>query len=266
MYYVKAALLAVKYLNPLQKKYSHIQADILNVDAVALWLVKRPEEFGVIVAENMFGDILSDLSAGVMGGLGFAPSANLGGKGCYFEPVHGSAPRVKSNTANPSAMFLTIHLLLNHFGYVKEASRIKQAVQNVIREQDYLTYDLGGNASTQDMANAIIDHCLNPRRETKISFLATGDEIIDGEVQDTNSCHFAKIISERGGNIYQHSQVSDNKLQIASTLENLLNDSDAVIVTGGLGPTSDDNTRYAISDVTRKPLYFDDNAWQHVVR
>ena len=137
-------------------KYPHLKADILNVDAVAYWLVKRPEAFGVIVAENMFGDLLSDVGAAVMGGLGFAPSANIGLEGCYFEPVHGSGPRMKGNTANPSAMFLTIGLLLKQFGYIEQAEKIKQAVKQVVDQGRYLTYDLGGSSSTHEMAQAII--------------------------------------------------------------------------------------------------------------
>jgi isocitrate/isopropylmalate dehydrogenase len=140
--------------------YPMIKADILNIDAVGLWLVRRPEEFGVIVAENMFGDILSDVGAGVMGGLGLAPSANIGKTASYFEPVHGSAPRLKPNTANPSAMFLTISLLLEHFHYVSEAVKIKQAVGKVIKKGRHITYDLGGSASTTAMANEIIEHCI----------------------------------------------------------------------------------------------------------
>ncbi|KTD15872.1 isocitrate/isopropylmalate family dehydrogenase [Legionella israelensis] len=140
-------------------QYPHIKADILNVDAVALWLVRRPEEFGVIVAENMFADILSDVGAAVMGGLGFAPSANLGEKYCYFEPVHGSAPRLKTNQANPAAMFLTIGLMLEHLGFSEEAERIKTSVKMVVKERRFLTYDQGGHASTQDMAEAIMDKC-----------------------------------------------------------------------------------------------------------
>ncbi len=136
--------------------YPHLKADILNVDAVAYWMIKRPEAFGVIVAENMFGDLLSDVGAAVMGGLGFAPSANIGHDGCYFEPVHGSGPRMKTNSANPSAMFLTIGLLLKHFGYIEQAEKIKQAVKQVIQQGRYLTYDLGGSSSTDDMAKAII--------------------------------------------------------------------------------------------------------------
>ncbi|STX39984.1 isocitrate/isopropylmalate family dehydrogenase [Legionella feeleii] len=150
-------------------QYSQITADILNIDAMALWLVRRPEEFGVIVAENMFGDILSDLGAGVMGGLGFAPSANIGIKGCYFEPVHGSAPRIGSNRSNPSAMFLTIGLLLNHFGYTEAAEKIKQAVAAIVRQGKFVTYDVGGHATTQEMAQAIIEHCLNQAQETDMT-------------------------------------------------------------------------------------------------
>lgn len=247
------------------EKYPHIQADILNVDAVALSLIRHPERFGVIVAENMFGDILSDIGAGVMGGLGFAPSANRGEKGCYFEPVHGSAPKIQENKANPCAMFLTISLLLKNFSYHHQANLIKEAIKRVIKKGRYLTYDLGGNTSTDDMSKAIIDQCVNPTYKKTISFLATGNEIIEGEIQDTNSFHFSKIISNCGGEIYQHAQISDNRGDIVSILKYLLNRSDAVIITGGLGPTSDDNTRYAISETIRKPLYFNDKAWQNVV-
>lgn len=141
-------------------QHPQIQADILNVDAVALWMIRRPEEFGVIVAENMFGDILSDVGAGVMGGLGFAPSANIGLKKSYFEPVHGSAPRVKSNGANPSAMFLTIGMMLENFGFTEDAKTIISAVTRVVKEKHFITYDLGGNATTEEMAHAIIDSCL----------------------------------------------------------------------------------------------------------
>lgn len=140
--------------------YPHIKADISNVDSVSLWLIRRPEEFGVIVAENMFGDILSDVGAGIMGGLGFAPSANIGLKGCYFEPVHGSAPRIQSHQANPSAMFLTISLLLHHFGFEKKAQWIRSAITKVVNANQFVTYDLGGNATTDDMAKAIIDQCV----------------------------------------------------------------------------------------------------------
>ncbi|KVT58809.1 3-isopropylmalate dehydrogenase [Burkholderia ubonensis] len=139
--------------------YPGIAVGIDNVDAVALWMVRRPERFGVIVAENMFGDILSDLGAGVMGGLGLAPSANIGESGAYFEPVHGSAPaHAGLGKANPSAMFLTIALLLDHFGYANEATAIRSAVCDVARS-DCRTYDLGGASTTSEVADAIVERC-----------------------------------------------------------------------------------------------------------
>lgn len=163
----KSGEFARKLFESVAEKYPKIEAEILNVDAVALWMVKRPGIFGVIVAENMFGDILSDLGAGIAGGLGFAASANVGEKGCYFEPVHGSAPKVKRNSGNPAAMFLTISLLLKHYNYKNEAEMIRRAVSAVVKANKYVTYDLGGNASTQDMAKAIIDSCFSQKKEIK---------------------------------------------------------------------------------------------------
>jgi isocitrate dehydrogenase len=261
----KSSAFARDVFETVAQQYPGIKADIHNVDAVALWMVKRPQEFGVIVAENMFGDILSDLGAGVMGGLGFAASANIGIKGAYFEPVHGSAPRVKPNLANPGAMFLTIGLLLEHFGYDVESKQIKQAVKQVVKDGIHVTYDLGGNASTQEMAKAIIDRFISPKDSKKISFLATGNEIIQGDLQDSNSNFFAKSITANGGSIYQHIQSSDNKLEIISSLKYLLSKSDAVILTGGLGPTSDDMTRFAVAEIIKSELIFSDSSWAHVV-
>lgn len=126
--------------------YPDLQLNIENVDAVALWMVRRPERFGVIVAENMFGDILSDLGAGVMGGLGLAPSANIGEHGAYFEPVHGSAPAYAGlNKANPSAMFLSAALMLDYLDFTEAASRVRNAVRQVA-QSDVRTYDLGAPA------------------------------------------------------------------------------------------------------------------------
>ncbi|WP_397433203.1 isocitrate/isopropylmalate dehydrogenase family protein [Pseudomonas chlororaphis] len=145
--------------------YPDIAYNIDNVDAVALWMIRRPERFGVIVAENMFGDILSDLGAGVMGGLGFAPSANIGDAGAYFEPVHGSAPaHVGQGKANPSAMFLSLALLLEHLGYHAQAQAIEQAVTQVVRH-DCQTYDSGGQATTGQCAAAIIRRSVTNLRQ-----------------------------------------------------------------------------------------------------
>lgn len=261
-----SSVFARNIFETIAKQYPTIKAEILNVDAVALWMVRRPQEFGVIVAENMFGDILSDLGAGVMGGLGFAPSANIGEKKSYFEPVHGSAPRLKTNSANPSAMFLTIALLLEQFDRKNVANQIKEAVKNVIKINRHVTYDLGGRASTIEMANAIIEECLHPTTQKRISFLATGKEIIDGDIQDTNSHFFSQQISQNGGNIFQHMQSSDYQQEIVSAIKYLMRNSDAIIITGGLGPTSDDKTRFAISEATKRPLSFDESAWNHIVK
>jgi isocitrate/isopropylmalate dehydrogenase/regulator of RNase E activity RraA len=169
-------------------QYPQINADILNVDAVALWMIRRPEEFGVIVAENMFGDILSDVGAGVMGGLGFAPSANIGLKGSYFEPVHGSGPRMSSNSANPSALFLTISMLLDHFGFKQQANKIIDAVTQVINEGRIITYDLGGKSSTTEMANEIIDQCTRTTKELNLtSFTIKDNELPRKQLVDAPS-------------------------------------------------------------------------------
>ncbi|RMO89008.1 3-isopropylmalate dehydrogenase [Pseudomonas syringae pv. philadelphi] len=142
------------------QKYPETVGTIENVDAVALWMVQRPERFGVIVAENMFGDILSDLGAGVMGGLGFAPSGNFGNSGAYFEPVHGSAPaHAGLDKANPSAMFMAIALMLEHLGYPQQANHITDAVSAVSRSA-VRTYDMDGSHSTRQVGEAIIHQCV----------------------------------------------------------------------------------------------------------
>lgn len=167
------------------QQYPQIDADILNADAVALWLIKRPEEFGVIVAENMFGDILSDVGAGVMGGLGLAPSANIGQDKCYFEPVHGSAPRIKPHQANPGAMFLTISMLLEHFNYTQEAQLLVQSIRHVVNKGRFITYDLGGYAKTHEMANAIIEQCLKKPHQTR--------DPMDAQLQKLNTYNTTEL-------------------------------------------------------------------------
>ncbi|WP_199154431.1 isocitrate/isopropylmalate dehydrogenase family protein [Chromobacterium sp. ASV23] len=167
---------AREILESVAADYPDISHHIDNVDAVALWMVRRPERFGVIVAENMFGDILSDLGAGVMGGLGLAPSANIGDAGAYFEPVHGSAPAYAGlNKANPSAMFLTIAMLLEHLGYRREAAAIQSAVAETARSA-CRTYDLGGNASTREMAAAIIARSADKAAGRLVSGFALNEE------------------------------------------------------------------------------------------
>ncbi|MBK2027384.1 isocitrate/isopropylmalate dehydrogenase family protein [Allofrancisella guangzhouensis] len=245
--------------------YKGIAAEILNVDAVGLWLVRRPENFGVIVAENMFGDILSDVGAAVMGGLGFAPSGNYGSKGAYFEPVHGSAPRLSGkNIANPCAMFLTIAMLLDSYNYTAESEKIRKAIKEVIKEGKYLTYDMGGNTSTKEMANRIINLVDSPLESKVISLISTGSELVNGDKLDTNAQYFSQKIISLGGNVKGHQLVSDNQRDIKLAIEFSLNSNDCIIITGGLGPTSDDKTRQAVAGATGKELVFDEKSWKLV--
>ncbi|QIV96476.1 molybdenum cofactor synthesis domain-containing protein [Allofrancisella inopinata] len=245
--------------------YRNIEAEILNVDAVGLWLVRRPENFGVIVAENMFGDILSDVGAAVMGGLGFAPSGNYGSKGAYFEPVHGSAPRLSGkNIANPCAIFLTIAMLLESYNYTSQSEKIKKAIKEVIKEGKYLTYDMGGNTSTKEMADRIIDLVDSPLSSKVISIISTGSELVNGDRLDTNAQYFSQKITSLGGSVKGHQLVSDNQRDIKLAIEFGLNSSDCVIITGGLGPTSDDKTRDAVAGATGKELVFDEKNWKLV--
>jgi isocitrate dehydrogenase len=260
----KSGAFARACFESIAQDYPGIKHDILNVDALALWLVRRPEEFGVVVGENMFTDILSDVGAAVMGGLGFAPSKNVGESGAYFEPVHGSAPKISPNKANPSAMFLTCSMLLSHLGFKQEAERIIAAVKQVIKADRYVTYDLGGTASTQEMARAIIDACVHFKIRKKIAFLATGSELLNGQVLESNSHYASGLITERGGVVNAKFSVSDEKKDITRSLLQLAEQQDAVITIGGLGPTSDDNTRFALSEALRLPLQFDEASFEHV--
>jgi 3-isopropylmalate dehydrogenase len=121
-------------------------------------MFKNPQDYSVLVAENMFGDIVSDLCAGLVGGLGFAPSANLGDKYAVFEPTHGSAPKYSGqHKVNPIAMLLTAKLMLDWLKETDMATRLENAIARVIKEGKVRTYDMGGNASTLDMAKAVAD-------------------------------------------------------------------------------------------------------------
>ncbi|MER5513469.1 isocitrate/isopropylmalate family dehydrogenase [Streptomyces sp. NPDC002763] len=163
-------------LELISRDHPDIETEILNVDAVALWMVRRPERFGVLVAENMFGDILSDLGAGVMGGLGLAPSGNIGDHGSYFEPVHGSAPAMAGrDRANPMAMLLTVAQMLDHLGLPVPGAELRDAVRAVARARTTVTYDLGGNAGTREVAEAIAAELPGGKAESASSELPGGD-------------------------------------------------------------------------------------------
>ncbi|MDQ3556950.1 MAG: isocitrate/isopropylmalate family dehydrogenase [Gemmatimonadota bacterium] len=127
------------------------------VDATAMYLVMDPYRFDVIVTENMFGDILSDQIAGLVGGLGMAPGANVGGNVAIFEAVHGSAPDIAGRgIANPAALLLGAVMMLRHMGMQEQAERVQRALERTVREGDSLTPDLGGSGSTDSFADAVI--------------------------------------------------------------------------------------------------------------
>lgn len=139
------------------RDYPDIAYEEMIVDAMCMKLVQAPEQYDVLVMPNLYGDIVSDLCAGLVGGLGVAPGANIGDEAAVFEPVHGSAPKhAGHNRVNPLATILSGVMMLEHLGQGEPAERIKRAVTRVLKEGRYLTYDLGGNARTQEMAAAIV--------------------------------------------------------------------------------------------------------------
>jgi isocitrate/isopropylmalate dehydrogenase len=127
-----------------------------NIDAICMWLLKNPLDYGVLATSNMFGDILSDLCAQLVGGLGFASSGNIGKDYAVFEPTHGSAPKYAGQyRVNPIAMLLSVRLMLDWLGEPEKAGALESAVAGVIADGKVRTYDMGGSASTLDMAKAV---------------------------------------------------------------------------------------------------------------
>ena len=126
------------------------------VDNMCMQLVQKPELYDVLVLPNLYGDIVSDLAAGLVGGLGVAPGANIGDRAAVFEPVHGSAPKYAGqNKANPTALILSAALMLRHLDETEAANRVESAVRAVIAEGTTVTYDLGGHAGTREFGEAV---------------------------------------------------------------------------------------------------------------
>ena len=131
--------------------------DTALMDALAMHLITHPEDYGVVVCPNLAGDMLSDLAAGLVGGLGLLPSANVGHENALFEPVHGSAPDIAGQgVANPAAMLFSAAMLLEHLEYPDEAARLREAVEATLAEGPH-TPDLGGDAGTEDVTAAVLD-------------------------------------------------------------------------------------------------------------
>ena len=138
------------------EKYPQIEFEDRIVDNMAMQLVQKPELYDVMVMPNLYGDILSDLCAGLVGGLGVVPGANIGDQAALFEPVHGSAPKYAGkNYVNPSAMIMAAVLMLRHMEEREAADRIEKALAEQIKEGKDLTADLGGSAGTNEMAAAL---------------------------------------------------------------------------------------------------------------
>ena len=152
------------------KNYPGIALWSTNIDAQTMWLTKNPEDYGVVVASNLFGDVISDAFAGLIGGLGFAASGNIGDEVAVFEPTHGSAPKyaeLDPPIVNPIAMFLSAVMMLEHVGEVEKARRIRAAIAAVVKEGKVRTYDMmripggtkaisQGAASTVQMTDAVL--------------------------------------------------------------------------------------------------------------
>jgi isocitrate/isopropylmalate dehydrogenase len=139
------------------REYPDIQLDEANVDAVCMWLLKNPFNYDVLVAPNLYGDIISDLCAQMVGGLGFGCSGNIGEKLAVFEPTHGSAPKYAGQyKVNPIATILAAKMMLDWLGETEKANRLENATGAVIKEGAVRTYDMGGSARTLDMARAIV--------------------------------------------------------------------------------------------------------------
>ncbi|MBI3468410.1 MAG: isocitrate/isopropylmalate dehydrogenase family protein [Planctomycetes bacterium] len=149
------------------KEFSDVQSQRTYIDATALYLVQRPETFDVIVTENMFGDILSDLAAGLVGGMGLAPSADIGDGAAVFQPSHGTAPDIAGcGIANPIAMILSAAMMLewfDHPGSFAAANRIRHAVAAVLADESLRTPDLGGQLTTRGMGDAVLE-CVGKAR------------------------------------------------------------------------------------------------------
>jgi isocitrate dehydrogenase (NAD+) len=139
------------------RDYPDIQSEDKIVDNMCMQLVQKPEIYDVLVLPNLYGDIVSDLCAGLVGGLGLAPGANIGDEIAVFEATHGSAPKYKGmNKVNPTAMILSGVLMLRYLGEREKADGLEKAVAQVIAKGETVTYDLGGNATTSQMTKAII--------------------------------------------------------------------------------------------------------------
>lgn len=148
--------LMTRVFRTVAKDFPEIRSDEANIDAICMWMFKNPQDYDCLVAENMFGDIISDLCAGLIGGLGFASSANIGDKYAVFEPTHGSAPKYSGQyKVNPMAMLLTCKLMFEWLNEMDKAQRLDKAIATVIKERKVGTYDVGLKNTTLEVAQEV---------------------------------------------------------------------------------------------------------------
>jgi 3-isopropylmalate dehydrogenase len=148
--------LMVRTAREVARDYPGIELWETNIDAMCMWLIKNPLDYGVLVTSNMFGDIVSDLCAQLVGGLGFACSGNIGDKVAVFEPTHGSAPKYAGqHKVNPMAMFLSAKMMLDWLGETEMGERLEKVIATVIKESKVRTYDVGGSNTSLEVAEAV---------------------------------------------------------------------------------------------------------------
>ena len=183
-------------------RYPEIQFETANVDAMAMWLLKNPENYDVIVTTNLFGDILSDLCAQLVGGMGFAYSGNIGAHYAVFEPTHGSAPKYAAqNRVNPIASILAAKMMAEWLGETAIAIRIENAVAQVIAHGSLRTYDMGGHAGTMDVAHAVArELCLlHTPTEDQVNMRAALAQRIDSHGTKIEEMAGTGVIDAQGG-------------------------------------------------------------------
>ena len=157
----KTGGLMTEVFEKVAKEYPHIDSWFDNIDAMAMWLVKSPEKYEVLVCENLFGDIISDLAGQLVGGLGFAHSGNIGKDYAVFEPVHGSAPKYEGMyKVNPMATLLAAKMMCTYLGEHEIAAKIQKGVEITVKEGKVVTYDLGGKAKTLEVAHEVLKNAL----------------------------------------------------------------------------------------------------------
>ncbi len=148
--------LMVRTAREVAKNYPGIELWETNIDAMCMWLIKNPMDYSVLVTSNMFGDIVSDLCAQLVGGLGFAASGNIGDKLAVFEPTHGSAPKYAGKyKVNPMAMLLSVKMMLDWLGETDKGAKLDAALSEIIKEGKFRTYDMGGSNTTLEVAEAV---------------------------------------------------------------------------------------------------------------